>query len=331
MAQTPDQKKRTPQLTLNLHRLAEYGARQFAASGELWNLEITSLEGGYASNRVFRHDLTFRFTDGQFQTISVVQKYTGEAEVYVMELLSELGSTTAIPQLIDGARGDRVADKKGDNWFIVPFYPGNSLTFEDEVPTSVIKSLAQLHAHFAPRVNSIEMVEGLYHVDLTFFNRTFKNALKGLVQLQEKQPSADLGDMQIRLEEVSQCSVFETALKRLPVTLVHGDVHPENILCLDEGRAVLIDWGNARIAPAMLDVANLVELGSENWNVYLKAWEEASGEVVDMPMARLNYYWATAMVNLQYLPFAAEFSQDNILGMIDRICDARLQMEMILG
>jgi hypothetical protein len=48
-------------------------------------------------------------------------------------------------------------------------------------------------------------------------------------------------------------------------------------------------------------------------------------------MARLNYYWATAMVNLQYLPFAAEFSQDNILGMIDRICDARLQMEMILG
>ena len=156
---TSDQKKRTPQLTLNLHRLAEYGTKQFAASGELWNLEITPLEGGYASNRVFRHGLTFRFTDGQFQTVSVVQKYTGEAEVYVMELLSELVSTTAIPQLIDGARGGRVADKEGDNWFIVPFYSGNSLTFEDEVPASVIKSLAQVHAHFAPRVNSIEMVD----------------------------------------------------------------------------------------------------------------------------------------------------------------------------
>jgi thiamine kinase-like enzyme len=88
---------------------------------------------------------------------------------------------------------------------------------------------------------------------------------------------------------------------------------------------VLIDWGNALIAPPMLDLANLVEIDSENWETYLATWESASGEAMDPDRARLGYHWATVMVNLQYLPYCAggwPESQDApaaALGMVERL------------
>jgi thiamine kinase-like enzyme len=42
----------------------------------------------------------------------------------------------------------------------------------------------------------------------------------------------------------------------LPRTLLHGDVHPGNVL-VHADQATLIDWGGSRIGPAALDLANL--------------------------------------------------------------------------
>ena len=125
------------------------------------------------------------------------------------------------------------------------------------------------------------------------------------------------------LEKIGQPSVFEQVLQRLPVTLVHGDVHPGNIIRSPEGESVLIDWGNARIAPAMLDLANVVTLGSDSWAAYFSTWEKAGGPPLDPAQIRREYDWAVAMVNLQYLPFAAAYRNENVPKMVERILDAR--------
>lgn len=67
---------------------------------------------------------------------------------------------------------------------------------------------------------------------------------------------------------------------RNPVTLVHGDVHPGNISVEDQ-RARLVDWANARCGPAMLDVANICDLGSVNMIAYRRSFGAAGGRALD--------------------------------------------------
>jgi hypothetical protein len=66
-----------------------------------------------------------------------------------------------------------------------------------------------------------------------------------------------------------------------------------------------------------------VEIDSGSWAAYLAAWESASGVALDATSARLGYYWATAIVNLQYLPFAAGHAPEKVPEMIRRTLNAR--------
>ena len=77
------------------------------------------------------------------------------------------------------------------------------------------------------------------------------------------------------------------ALATLPRTLCHGDPHRGNIL-----GDTLIDWGNARVAPAGLDLAVLRAQGAE----VPPNHPEAPGE----------RDWADVHVHVQYLGFAAD-------------------------
>ena len=77
-------------------------------------------------------------------------------------------------------------------------------------------------------------------------------------------------------------------LARLPRTLVHGDAHRGNVL----GDA-LIDWGDARVAPAALDLRDLCAQGAmpPPWFPEPPAAEQ---------------HWADVQVHVQYLGFAAD-------------------------
>ena len=73
----------------------------------------------------------------------------------------------------------------------------------------------------------------------------------------------------------------------MPRTLVHGDAHRGNIL-----GDTLIDWGNARVAPAALDLATL-------W-----AQDAIPPPWFAEPPGRSD--WAVVQVHVQYLGFAAD-------------------------
>lgn len=305
----------------------EYGNSLLEGPGNLQTLKVSELKGGYAAASVYRIDLEFRSADGGLETISMVQKYTHEGEVRVMQALNGLPSAAALPLTIDCARGPSATDEEPHNWFVTPLYDGDHLTFEDEVPVPVIESLARVHAYFAPRV---EQFDWLHHVDAGAFYGVFDDALKSVDAAQRRQPNALLEQAHSELRAVREDAVIVAVLERLPVTLTHGDVHPWNVIRFPDGRSVLIDWGNAKIAPAMLDLANLVEIDSPNWAAYLATWEAGSGEAMDIDLARLGYYWATVMINLQYLPFGAgqwPGSEEAPAGALDMVGRLRQAIE----
>jgi thiamine kinase-like enzyme len=90
----------------------------------------------------------------------------------------------------------------------------------------------------------------------------------------------------------------------LPRSLVHGDLHPRNIVLRADGSPVIIDWGNACIAPPMLDLANIVAPGSSAWQRYLVAYREAGGPI-DAETCERAYWWGHAAASLLELPWAA--------------------------
>jgi len=310
------------QIMLELDELAAYGNRLLGQPAELCRLDVSELKGGYAGAEVYRLDLHFRLANGASQAVSLVLKNTSESEVGVMRALRGVRGADALPLTI--ACGER-ARGPGDgpiHWFVAPLYEGEHLTFEDEVPRLVVESLARVHAHFISRVDQLGWLRRL---DGDAFRQALDGALQGLEAAQRRQPHALLAQAYGDLIAAGQDPAILAAFEALPVTLTHGDVHPWNIVRLPEDRAVLIDWGNALVAPPMLDLANLVEIDSENWETYLAIWERVRGEAMDLHVARLGYHWATVMINLQYLPYSAgQWPEDEdtppaVWGMVERL------------
>jgi aminoglycoside phosphotransferase (APT) family kinase protein len=94
----------------------------------------------------------------------------------------------------------------------------------------------------------------------------------------------------------------DVLLGELSPTLLHGDVHPGNVL-VDDGQATLIDWGNARIGPAALDLANLVTADSASVARYARTREQLTGQPLPAAVIDLGYRWAALQIPVQYLPW----------------------------
>ena len=303
-------------MNLNLQKLKEYGHKVLNCHGEITDLKLEKIDGGKSSAEVNRIILTF---EGCSRTLILVQKLTFPNEVEVMLALSELQNVPSLPELIDYA-WNPASNKKSVNWFISPFYNGTPLTFEDEVPEDVIQALVSLHHRYQ---NQTERFTSLHRVNSSSFGNTLANAVEAIEEAARETQNSIFEKELEHLRKTRQNEQIFQALQRLPVTLTHGDMHPTNMIHQQNGETILLDWGNARIAPAMLDIANLIEIGSQGWQTYLDAWQEVSGEAMDLRLAQLGYHWATIMVNSMYLPYAVWHSTLEHVGrMVGKVVEA---------
>ncbi len=293
-------------LHIPLDQLESHARDCLGAGSKLTGIHLQPLEGGYVSSGVYRIALEFRLPDGIAQTVDFVQKYTRPAEVRLMNALNQSISSSAFPQVI---ASDETA---APAWFVTPWYPGPALTWDDALPPAILRLLAAVHAHFEGRGAEFS---GVPLLDADFFRRTIDLGIAALA-------GDGFAGERARLERMRMNQKLYAALASFPLTLVHGDIHPGNILKSGDD-FVLIDWGTARIAPAMLDIANMVEMGSNEWDIYLSAWEVASARKADPFLVERSYHWATIQVNVQYLGWAAKhLSTDKVLSMVQRACEA---------
>lgn len=313
------------QLTLNLKKLLLAAAMHFGQACEVQTLHLTPLANG-----IHQCDMTFWLANEQrLAPLAFVHKTTyRRREIYALQALSALTTTPALPGLVDAAidpaAPDDAVNDQPAHWFVTPFYPGATLTFDDEPPLAIIEALAQVHVHFASRVAELRYLE---RVDGAFFRRICDNALTILAKAQQEKPHPIYEEAFHCVSTTRDNPHLYTALARLPVTLTHGDVHPGNMLVTPDGQAMLIDWGNVCLAPAMLDLANMVTLGSPSWLHYLAAWEKASGAPLDRQLAELGFNWATVMINVFYLPYAVDFLPAvNVQGMVGRLWQAEQRL-----
>jgi len=311
-------------IELNFPKLKAYAHKTLNCNGEISNLKIEKLEGGASPAQLFRITLSF---EGCSQSLQLVHKVTFPNEVQAMLALSELSDTACLPELIDYSWNPK-SDEESANWFITPFYAGTPLTFQDDVPAGVLQMLARLHYHFQ---NQEKRFGPFNRVDKPLFENTLANAVKALAETAQETQNPIFANGLGQLRQTQENEQILNLLEHLPVTFTQGDMHPGNLIRLPEGRTVLIDWGNARFAPAMLDLANLIALNSNGWYIYLQAWQENSGTPLDEDLEYLGYHWATIMVNTMYMPHAVRHSTpEHVRKMVKKVVEAEQLIDEIL-
>jgi hypothetical protein len=221
------------------------------------------LSGGYVAASVEKLDLD---VDGQER--AVVLKVAGPVEVAAMRAVAVVA-------------GAPKALAIGPGWLVLPFVDAPALGAAEPVPEPVWRTLAAVHAHWlGKRPRGIPVVDAAWWAALC--DRTLVAVRGGLARTGEREfAAAEQALLAWRTDPV-----ITDCLARLPRTLVHGDAHRGNVL-----GDTLIDWGNARVAPAALDLATL----------------RAQGAVPPPWFAELQGRdWADVHVHVQYLGFAAD-------------------------
>ena len=234
------------------------------------------LGGGYASAGVERVDLD---VDGR--AVPVVVKRATAVEVAAMRALA----------VVRGVHRPR-ALAVGTDRLVLPHYAGAPLRDGDPVPDAVWEVLSRVHAHWwrkRPR--------GLPVVDAAWWRGLCERTLVAVRGASARTGDPAYADAERSLVAWSTDQRIRTALAVLPRTLVHGDPHRGNVLSGPDG-VVLIDWGNARVASAGLDLAVLRAQGATVAAAY-----ERPGPPALRPVEEA---WADVHVHVQYLGFAAD-------------------------
>ncbi|WP_170317050.1 aminoglycoside phosphotransferase family protein [Acrocarpospora corrugata] len=256
------------------------------------------LSGGTVSGSVERITLHMSGISGDAdpatREVQVVRKRAFPHEVAGLSAAQALRpAATAIPELITWGR-----DQYG-LWLITPFVAGVLLS-DQEAPANLFESLARLHGHFH---GAADLPDELPRVDVRWWQQLcLEWVLPQIARHSDRHPLATITRASA---VVTDAATHGQTLTQLSPTLLHGDVHPGNVL-IDGQSAWLIDWGSCRVGPAMLDLANLVALDSEEFAIYRRAWEESTEIPFDADQADLGYRWAALQIPIQYLPWMIE-------------------------
>lgn len=264
---------------------------------------VRFLTGGSVSGRVERitlHLAGARDGDGDgMREVEVVRKRAFAHETAGLRAAQTVRpAAAAVPELIAWGEAGQTT------WLISPFLPGTPLPDRSTpAPAALFDSLAHLHACFHGAVN---VPAGIPRVDPHWWQQLCGQwVLPQLRRHRDRHPPGTFTRAGALITRLAVHPAVRRTLGGLSPTLLHGDVHPGNVLV--SGRhARLIDWGSCRVGPAMLDLANLVALDSEGFAVYRRTWEDVTGSPLDTGSAALGYRWSALQIPIQYLPWVTE-------------------------
>jgi hypothetical protein len=266
------------------------------------------LAGGYVAQSVERVDLD---VGGRERT--VVLKRTGPPEVAAMRALAVVRGIR---------RGQALA--VGSDWIVMEHVDGTPLTPADPFPDEIWSLLARVHAHWWSR-----RPRGLPVVDAQWWHRLVDHILIAVRGGAERTGEPEYHAAAAVLDGWRADPAIVGALALLPRTLPHSDTHRGNVL-IDADGAVLIDWGNARVAPGGVDVAVPVEEGECSSEAYHRTFAQLT-DGADRQWA-IEEPWARLHVNVQYLGFAADhLGSARVAEMIDAASAAHARLRRVLG
>lgn len=206
-----------------------------------------------------------------------VVKETSPQEITALERFEQAG--------VDGvARIAAVDSSAGRPLLMMPWYSGVHGDF-GAMPRAAIEALAHIH--------SLSAVSGFGGIGPLSFD-----ALSGWAFGDMSIYPGDLHGKALALRDAMPD--FEALSAELPRSIIHWDIHPENLL-IQGGEAVIIDWENACIAPPLLDLTNMLAWESDGFRSYLESFGQRSRKAQASQLKRREYDWCVAMTQVRYM------------------------------
>jgi hypothetical protein len=253
--------------------------------------------------------------DGRDRELTVLLKRTSPAEVVALRAAGRVPGATAIPRLIRSGR-----DCDGD-WIAIPFYPGNPASTETDIPDNVLESLAAVHAHYlnSGPFDDIPVCDGNWWRACCAQHRLRQLGHPSLQPIVEA------------VRSWSTHPLIVDALTELPRTLLHGDVHRNNVI-VNGDTGQLIDWGGAVYGIPLLDLITPGPPGTRGYERYAAAWQAVTGQSPAAPAWRRGYLTATVCTKVQYLAFVARnFGVAAAIERFDAAAGALAELERDAG
>jgi hypothetical protein len=278
---------------------------------------VHPLTGGNVARRV--EQVTLHLT-GNHDPLELVRKQAPAHEIAGLRAAQALRpEATAIPELVAW----------GADWLITPLAPGSPLAWGDAAPANLFDSLAGLHARYH---DGAGLSTAIPRVTPAWWHALCREWVDPpLRELAGRHPPETIARARALIDQATTRPSVSAVLNELTPTLLHGDVHPGNVF-VNEGRAMLIDWGSSRIGPAALDLANLVTADSAEVARYAATWRELTGEQLAAGVIERGYRWAELQIPVQYLPWTAGHRPTrDVEAALDRIEHALNQLPSALS
>ncbi|MFC7625256.1 aminoglycoside phosphotransferase family protein [Microlunatus sp. GCM10028923] len=262
-------------------------------------MEIISrdpLAGGFSDAAKFRLRVAIN-QSGRRVERTVLLKHTSQLEIDAMQAAAKAADADAVPEIVEVGKDD------SGPYLMSAFYEAAPATDETSLPPNVIETLARVHRHYLtePPPESIPVV------DAAWWRSKCDVSMERLAKLDRPVPN----DLIPQVAALQQDRRITDPLDRLPRTLLHGDVHRNNVLDDDCRIGHLIDWGGALVGTPALDIANLGGPDSSGYKTYIDTWHRLTGQRLDLDRDwASSYLLATVWINIKYLAFAAKVYGD---------------------
>jgi hypothetical protein len=209
-------------------------------------------ERGYSGARLQRHVVTYRAPQDDTQTITLITKEAPLLERRVLDLLTSQGQCVPFSYTLDLA-ADRSALVCQQDLGTGPSRERASTDLDRQVA----RCLARIHYVNLGRATDLPW---LPHADRAYFEGYILEDFREQLARAMERPAfvTEYGDLARQMEEA--VGPFLAAMDSLwaeadALTLIHADMMDDHVLAHD-GRAYLIDWGQARYGSLYLDLPN---------------------------------------------------------------------------
>ncbi|MGD9526438.1 phosphotransferase [Pseudonocardia sp.] len=188
----------------------------------------------------------------------------------------------------------------GADWVVTDFHDGVPLAEGPDVPDGVWTTLARVHAHWWRRRPRAVPV-----TDAAWWRHLCRERIRPhLLAAAGRTDDPAYARGAALLDSWAGHAGMHAALAGLPRTLTHGDPHRGNVLLTAAG-PVLVDWGNARVAPSGFDLAVLRGQGAVDLGPYRAEFARLAGAPSPEQLA-VEECCADAWAHVGYLGFAAD-------------------------
>jgi hypothetical protein len=153
------------------------------------------------------------------------------------------------------------ADPQGE-WIILNLLPGGRLAenWEQAEYMLAIEQLAMLHEKFWNLGEDLAIFNWLQRPVDSDVQILLASAEAGLQRLLQTTPGHPLhNELPVFKLLLNNGRIIASRLSELPPTLLHGDFWPGNLIAYPDKTLYVIDWQNAAIGPAILDLVVFVQ------------------------------------------------------------------------